>query len=122
MHERRPDAPAAWWECQVCGRLAGRVELEDRTGSVQLRRITFTGLLTQPVSAEAAARLGRALAAGDAAALHAMDPELVPFYCPACDATYCGDHVQRWDVFDEDGMHDSIRGRCPAGHERMLED
>jgi hypothetical protein len=28
----------------------------------------------------------------------------------------------RWSVFDDDGWHDSIRGRCPHGHERMLED
>jgi hypothetical protein len=46
----------------------------------------------------------------------------VPFFCPVCDKCYCGTHWKRWDVFDDDGWHDSIRGACPEGHERMLED
>ena len=38
--------------------------------------------------------------------------------------SYCGAHWARWDVFDQGdpAHHDSIRGRCPVGHERMLED
>jgi hypothetical protein len=28
----------------------------------------------------------------------------------------------RWDVFDDDDWHDSVRGLCPERHERMLED
>lgn len=75
-----------------------------------------------------AGRLARAkpfedIERGDAAALHAMDFEVTPFFCPACEACYCGDHWLRHDVFDpDDGWHDSIRGTCPQGHERMLED
>ena len=100
--------------CSICGLQAGSIELRDD----ELRRETFTGVLTQRASAGVRERLG------DPAALHALDPELVPFYCPACGACYCGDHWVRWDVFDDDfpGWRDSIRGRCPRGHERLLED
>jgi hypothetical protein len=76
------------------------------------------------VTAGAFERLRAALAAGDAREVFELDPECAPFYCQECGATYCGDHWDRWDVFDEDdrNWHDSIRGRCPRGHERMLED
>ena len=71
---------------------------------------------SQPESASVRAAIG------DARTLHALDPELAPFYCPACHRTFCGDHWRRDDVFDEDGFHDAIRGTCPDGHERLLED
>lgn len=60
----------------------------------------------------------------DAAALFAHDPEITPFWCPDCSASHCAGHWTRWDVFDADDptVHDAIRGRCPRGHERMLED
>ena len=54
-------------------------------------------------------------------ALYAIDLELTPFYCPACRACFCGDHWQSGSIWD-DGFHDSSRGACPNGHERMLED
>jgi hypothetical protein len=104
----------AHFECVVCGREAGTIELRGD----ELRRESFTGVLTQRASPEAREQLG------DPAALYALDPELVPFYCPPCGASYCSDHWERRDVFDDDApdWHDSIRGRCPRGHERMLED
>ena len=101
------------WTCAACGAEAGTID----TGGGELRRETFTGVLTQPASD--AARL--ASASGDAGEVHALDPELAPWWCPDCAASYCGAHWQRWDVFDGD-LHDSIRGRCPRGHERLLED
>lgn len=65
-----------------------------------------------------------ALAAGDVARLFALEPEYAPFYCPPSNASYCADRWDRWDVFDDEmpDWHDSIRGRCPRGHERMLDD
>jgi len=62
-----------------------------------------------------------ALGAGDARALHAIDVEIVPFWCAHCDASYCARHWTTWDIIDE-GFFDERRGRCPKGHERMLLD
>jgi len=62
-----------------------------------------------------------ALGAGNARALHALDSEFVPFWCPRCGASFCGQHWVTWDLFD-DGFFDEKRGRCPAGHERRLFD
>lgn len=62
-----------------------------------------------------------ALGAGDARALHAIDVELVPFWCPRCRASYCGRHWETWELYD-DGFFDEKRGRCPRGHERKLID
>ena len=62
-----------------------------------------------------------AITAGDAKALYAVDLEFVPFWCPSCHASYCGQHWETWDLFD-DGFFDEKRGRCPKGHERKLLD
>jgi hypothetical protein len=111
---------AAQFLCSICGEPAGVVALEEQT----LRRQSFTGALTQPLGASTLASLRRALKAGDPQALFALDPEFAPFYCPDCGACYCAAHWATWDVFDDDmeAWRDSIRGRCPHGHERMLED
>lgn len=76
------------------------------------------------MTADAFERLRAALAAGDARDIFELDAEYAPFYCPTCGASYCAGHWDRWDVFDDEipDWHDSIRGRCPRGHERMLED
>jgi hypothetical protein len=97
--------------CALCSKKAATLTCKDG----ELRRETFTGTLTQPESE--AIRF----AIGNAAVLYALDPELAPFYCVDCHRTYCGDHWRREDVFDGD-FHDCIRGTCPVGHTRMLED
>ena len=108
------------WSCHLCGREAGAIELGE---SGELRRDAFTSRLTQTVRDPGAfGRLWDAIASGNSAAVHGMDPELAPWWCQPCARIYCGDHWQRWDVFDDEGFHDCIRGRCPEGHERMLED
>ena len=123
--------PPGTFPCRACARECATFELiaandgnHGGADSGVLRRSTFTGVLTQPMSAAALAAVRLMIDAGDAGALHAFDPELAPFWCPECDASFCGEHWARWDVFDDDdpSFHDSIRGRCPHGHERMLED
>jgi hypothetical protein len=97
--------------CRLCEQEAARLTCAGG----EFRRETFTGTLTQPETASVRSAIA------DAAALYALDPELAPFYCAECRHTYCGDHWQREDVFEED-FHDCIRGTCPEGHARMLED
>jgi hypothetical protein len=75
----------------------------------EVRRTSFTSVLTQG----AGDAVRRSLA--NPKALYAIDPELVPFYCPWCDAVYCGRH---WRCTLPPG----IRGICPEGHERLLEE
>jgi hypothetical protein len=75
-------------------------------------------LTLAPVPMEEAAT---ALESGDAAALYELDSEYAPFWCPRCDASYCRDHYLKYEVYDE-GFFDCIRGVCPQGHERTLED
>ena len=83
---------------------------------------SFTSTLTVPVSQLEPRALRVLLESGSAKALYEADFEFAPFFCPQCDRCYCGNHWRRRDVFDDDGWHDSIRGVCPEGHERMLED
>lgn len=84
-------------------------------------RTSFTSRLVTGVAASAFENLRRAIVADEAAALYGHDFEFASFFCPQCNACFCGAHWRHWEVFD-DGFHDCIRGVCPEGHERMLED
>jgi len=96
--------------------LLGRDVLGDRTWLV-----IAGGPVSKAVSVLPADEIAAALERADAAALHAVDAELAPFWCPACGAAYCADHYRSWVTFD-DGFYDATYGECPAGHERMLDD
>lgn len=107
------------FSCSLCPQHAGTIELVTTGGRVELQRRSFTSHLTAMPTAIDPIRT--AIATDDARVLHAIDPEYTPFYCPTCDSSYCADHWKTRDVFDN-GWHDSIRGTCPHGHERLLED
>jgi hypothetical protein len=108
----------------VCGNEAGVLRIHREPGGVEVRRESWPGERIQPVSGTTLAELETAIAARDVPALFALEPELTPFWCPSCGASYCSEHWEWWDVWDEDwpSWRDSVRGRCPQGHERMLED
>jgi hypothetical protein len=107
--------------CSRCNESAGIVQLFGPQDNAKLVRTSFTSRLTTGVDAASFDDLRRAILAGDAAALYRHDLEFASFYCPQCNACFCGTHWRHWEVFD-DGFHDCIRGVCPEGHERMLED
>jgi hypothetical protein len=105
--------------CSECGHKAGSLRLDDG----EVVRDSFTSVMTQPVGEAAFETLRGLLGRGDVAGLFAWDPELTPFWCPDCGLSYCGRHWQTTNVFDDEtGGLDCIRGTCPHGHSRMLED
>jgi hypothetical protein len=108
--------------CSRCDASAGAIQLYGPPEAAQLIRESFTSRLTARVKGESFEAVRSAIGHGDVPALFKIDLEYTPFYCPTCGASYCGAHWLRWPVFDSDGWHDSIRGSCPEGHERMLED
>lgn len=111
--------------CASCGQAAGLVQLFGPASAGEITRDSFTSRSTYRVSPENFERLRTIINAGDAQALYEYDLEVASFYCPDCPACYCGDHWARWNVFDDEDdfdWHDSVRGRCPTGHQRMLED
>ena len=111
--------------CSLCSGVAATIRLYSRNDKFELVRLSFTSELTMRGPEERTASVQTLLESGDVAALYQFDLEVACFYCPTCDACYCGKHWTCRDVFDDDDgffWHDSIRGRCPNGHERMLED
>jgi hypothetical protein len=46
---------------------------------------------------------------------------LTPFYCPDCALNYC---AADWDISrrEDEGFREPTMGRCPAGHEHMLDE
>ena len=128
---------AAQFQCDRCGRLASTISLlpagvpdpqargEDHWYPSPIR-ISIDG----PIHSTHAGpepghpgvqRLARAISAGDPAILYDLDIELAPFWCPSCALIYCGSCLSIWVEYDE-GFYDDTRGRCPAGHERILDD
>jgi len=110
------------FSCSVCSEIVGTVVLYLVDNGLQLKRSSFTGDMFIGVPADMTSRVNAFVVTGEVRSLFCFDLEVCPFFCPECDANYCGTHWDRWDVFDDDGWHDCIRGRCPNGHERMLED
>ncbi len=107
--------------CSRCDESAGVVQLFGSRVHAELVRISFTSRLTKLIDADEFDDLHLSIIIGDIEALYAHDLEVASFYCPQCKACFCGSHWNHWEVFD-DGFHDCIRGVCPQGHERMLED
>ena len=103
------------FDCSECGVEAGVIEITDG----ELVRTSFTSVMRQTASA----RIRELLPHAGPAELYALDPELVPFWCPECARSYCKRHWSTWNVYDDETeMLDCIRGTCLKGHERMLED
>ena len=67
------------------------------------------------------AAIETALRDGDVNGLYALDPEYAPQWCRACGKNYCRTCWTLWIDFDE-GFYDCTRGRCPDGHERIIDD
>lgn len=111
--------------CFLCAETAGVVAVHRSGPAFQVVRRSFTGKLTRPVKADLAHRVTDALAGGaPAERLFILDAEFAPFYCPQCRTSFCGLHWAVDVVHDDDFENwvDSLRGRCPFDHERMLED
>jgi len=100
----------------------GRILLyEEYDGSGKLIRESFTSELTLSIPREDVKKMEIFISKKDVKSLFEYDCEITPFYCPECDKIYSKSQWIRLDAFNGD-WHDSIRGICPSGHERMLED
>jgi peptidoglycan hydrolase-like protein with peptidoglycan-binding domain len=109
------------WTCELCGAPAGSVSI-DHEGHAY--RTGFTGSMNLPLREQDAESLRRALTFADPAAVFAIDYELMPWWCPQCETSYCGEHWDHWAIYDPDqpSWLESIHGICPKGHRRKLED
>lgn len=85
---------------------------------------SFAGRVYQRIDESRAEVLREDLHRADVREIHAANVEWAPFYCPHCDAVYCGECWRTWLVFDPEwpDFLEETRGVCPHGHERMLLD
>ena len=120
-----PAVAEARFVCARHGTEAGVVRLHgsEAAGWTAVVRSVVSSTL-QPIGAGAAGALREAIESGDARAIHRLDLEWAPFYCPECGASYCEQCWRTVLEFDPEfpGWLEEIRGTCPEGHERMLSD
>ena len=110
--------------CSLCGKEAGHYFFTGRERELSYTLRSFTGGFTIPRASEGLFyRLARMVRERDVRGLFKADFENTPFYCPKCDACYCGDHYFSRPVYEDayPYLFDYTLGRCPFGHERMLE-
>ena len=130
-------AGAASFRCAVCGEMAAVVKAvpaggtadmgpplgrqsQDRDGIV----VDYFGGTAWKAAEAPSYQAVREILSGqapDPAALRRIDPELAPFYCPDCAQNYCRADWRTRVLFD-DGFYDCTMGRCPNGHEHMIDD
>ncbi len=134
---QRAGGAAASFRCAECGEMAAVVkavpagrpadmgpplgrQLQNRDGVVVDR---FGGTTWKRAEAPAYQAVCEILSgeAPDPAALRRIDWELAPFYCPDCAQNYCRADWRTAVMFDE-GFYDCTMGRCPRGHEHMIDD
>lgn len=80
----------------------------------------FIGTTTGTAS-DAVARLVRESESLDPLHLRGLDWELAAFCCETCELNYCAACWDKRIEYDE-GFYDCTRGRCPSGHEQLLDD
>ena len=136
-----PDVVESGFTCGLCGGLAAWVSLvaagapepeswaRDELLSIGTPQIGVeAGTLSCHFGGssvdDAATAVRAALVTGDPVALHAVNDEYAPFWCPDCATSYCGHHWTTWPIWDADmpDFLDEVRGRCPNGHERTIRD
>ena len=130
-------AGAASFRCAVCGEMAAVVKAvpaggtagmgpplgrqsQDRDGIV-VDYIGGTAWKADEAPSYQAVRDILSGQAPDPAALRRIDWELAPFSCPDCAQNYCRADC-RTRVLVDDGFYDRTMGRCPNGHEHMIDD
>ena len=116
----------AW--CASCGHPAGTLSLvvddaagADESMSASLSSRGSVGSMAVALATNEVDSVRAALESDDVATFFLRDSELVPWWCPQCQASYCGSCWSTMTLFD-DGYFDEVRGRCPVGHERKLWD
>jgi hypothetical protein len=115
--------------CGECGLPAATLtlvfsEVPDSVGGpvgYRLVLTTFLGAMAPSIADGDYAGVMALFEHGDAQPFYDRNPELVPFWCPPCQLSYCGDHWKQQTKFD-DGFFDEIIDTCPHGHHRQLWD
>ena len=117
--------------CEKCGGTAATIRLiEGPWGKHSLAVTGFIGEMTIAAIGDRPVDLGMfqqivRLSQGDLKQLHQLDRDIFGFICRICGSAYCTNCWQNihakfdleWPVWFEE-----YRGRCPLGHEQMLQD
>jgi len=109
---RPPRRVSASFSCDACARTAA---VATTTPSMGLLDIDWSpARLEEVVPFAQRQRVLQAVKAASPAALFAVNEAFAPFYCPACQKSYCREHWR----FEAAGSEDAAPPLCPRGHHR----
>lgn len=113
----RPANVTCTFTCRNTRQPAGTVSFrgEPSGGVLALAGFRPTGNVERRVTYFEGEAARAALVASDAQPLWKLDPEIVPFYCPTCGASYAAD---QWKLQEPSASR--LDGTCPWGHARSL--
>ncbi len=113
--------------CAACGEIAAKFKV-GVADILKETKLMYSGITTGLyLDAEHAPEIFPLLDAEKIKEVHAFIRERTAYsegmdaYCPKCDKTYCREHYNPMEEYD-DGFYDCTYGTCPVGHRRMIDD
>ncbi len=119
-----PRAAALEARCKICGAVAIELQLFEPVNAHDKPHLVIDGFLNHietVIGPEAFTLMQTYLVTQDLAGIVKLDWEWMPCWCLVCEAIYCREHWTKETLFDE-GFYDCVRGTCPLGHVRTIDD
>jgi len=108
--------------CSLCDKKAIIFDFDEKNGLVEIMSAQRAYVVKFPN----VKRLREQLKKGEYRDFHDFlikeDCEGLDYYCPECDKIYCIDHYEITPYFDSPVFYDYSMGKCPFGHERIVDD
>lgn len=107
--------------CSLCDKKAIIFDFNEKNGLVRI----MSAQRMYVVSFNDIKKLKEKLKKGEYRYFHDFlrkDWEGLDYYCPECDRVYCINHYQITPYFDSPEFYDYSTGKCPLGHERIVDD
>lgn len=107
--------------CSLCNKKAILFDFDEKNGLVRVGSAQRSYI----VKFREVKKLREKLEAGEYRHFHDFliqeDYEGLDYYCPECNKIYCIDHYQITPYF-ENMFYEYSTGKCPLGHERIVDD
>jgi len=107
--------------CSLCDKKAIVFDFNEKNGLVRLMSAQRSYVIRFPDVKKLKKKLKKGEYRGFHDFLIQEDCEGLDYYCPECDRIYCLNHYQITPYFENE-FYEYSTGKCPLGHERIVDD